>query len=330
MTPVSIIVPAYRRISQTIQTIQLLLESDGVGDGIDAEVIVADSTPGDDLRLALVRAFKKRVLYTRPSHSGIATNKNQGARMASNRLLIFCDSDMEVEKDTLSRTITSFRDQPTAGALGGTVLWRGGNHDGKPDRPRPEDRMYTVGKTTYVEALYSRYICTYKDIFTSVGGYDENVFNMRGEGSDLSIRYWRAGYPLVYENSIIVHHVYDAPDAAAVRISHPERGIAKDLLLLAYKYKMMEGDYPNFSHTVAANFLPLGDAGYFEFLQGINEHLSDINDSMIALDTFRQNDRPVYPFTFLDVFTDRMLLKSCLDDALQLIRRTRNSTFSLI
>lgn len=327
MTPVSIIVPAYRRISQTIQTIQLLLESDGVGDETEVEIIVADSTPVDDLRLAIDHAFKKRVLYTRPTRPGIATNKNQGARMASNQLLIFCDSDMEVEKNTLSHTVTSLKDQPTAAAVGGTVLWRGGNRDGKPDRPRPEDRMHTVGKTTYVEAVYSRYICTYKDIFTSLGGYDENVFNMRGEGSDLSIRYWRAGYPLMYENSIVVHHVYDAPDAAAIRVPHPERGIAKDLLLLAYKYKMIEGNYPNFSHTVAVNFSPLGEAGYFELLQGINEYLQTIGESKMALDMFRQNDQPAYPFTFLDVFTDKMLLTSCLDHATEFIGRTRDRAF---
>lgn len=304
MVSVSVIVPCFERIAQTIHTIELLFVSSGIRSTFDVEVIVADSTRGDALRLAIDKAFGDRVRYTRPKKPGIAANKNQGARIAHHPILIFCDSDMEVEPETLDRAVASLGKNPTAAAVGGNVIWRGGEQDGAIDRPRPEDRLYTKGTTVYCEALYSRFIVTFRDVFVAVGGYDEVVFNMRGEGSDLSIRYWRAGYPLTYDTSIVVHHVYDAPDSAAIRVSHPEYGIAKDLLLLAYKYGMLDSAYPNFIKTVAANFREIE-----------------------VFDGFRANDKPRYQFPFLEVFSNERLLHSCLDQAEEILRMTRMKAF---
>lgn len=304
MSAASIIVPAYQRIQQTLQTIQFLLASSAVKH-IGLEVIVADSTPGEELRIAIEKTFGDRVRYTRPEKPGIASNKNQGARIASHPFIIFCDSDMEVEPETVNHTVEFFRTHPTAAAMGGMVIWRGGPHDGKPDRPRPEDRMYRIGDTVYGEAIYSRYIATYKDIFWKVGGYDETVFNMRGEGSDLSARFWRAGYPLAYNKDVVVHHVYDAPDSAAIRVNNPEWGVARDLLLLAYKYEMLDSTHANFKTTVAANF----------------------QESIAALDAFRKRDQPQYPFPFLEVFSDKQLLDACISGAEELIKTSQTGVF---
>lgn len=305
MTAASVIVPAYQRVSQTIKTIELLFASSGLGKNFEIEIIVADSSPDQSLQTALEKSFGQRARHTRPAKPGIAANKNQGARLAAHPILIFCDSDMEVEVETLWRTIDFLGNHATAAAVGGTVLWQGGPMDGKPDRPRPEDRMHIAGDTVYVEALYSRYIATYKDIFWKVGGYDETVFNMRGEGSDLSCRYWRAGYPLTYEKNIVVHHVYDAPDSAAIRIPHPEWGIGRDLLFLAYKYGMLGKEFSNFVATVGANF----------------------PEDVQAMNAFIKADRPHYPFGFLEVFTDETLLGRCLAGAEALLLASKGLAF---
>lgn len=299
MRGVSVIVPAFKRIKQTVQTIELLPAT-------EVEVIVVDSTPDDSLQHAL----DSRVTYIRPDKPGIAANKNAGAKAATHPILIFCDSDMEVEGDTIVKTVEALKRHPTAAMVGGTVRWRGGQLDGQKDRPRSEDRMKLVEGTTYVEALYSRYVATYKSVFKMVGGYDEEAFNMRGEGSDLSIRYWRAGFPLVFDESIVVHHVHEAPDSAALRVNHPEWGIAKDLLLLAYKYNMVEGEYPNFAATVAKN---LPDS--YRFLQGIEKYYDMLVSVKEYLDTFRKTDKPVYDFKFLEVFSEEKIFERCTANA---------------
>jgi glycosyltransferase involved in cell wall biosynthesis len=321
MVNVSVVVPAYKRVDQTLLSLDLLL-------GSDVEIIVADSTPDDSLKDAVFQKFGEKILYVKPEKLGIAGNKNAGAKLAKNPILIFCDSDMEVERDTIKNAVESLQKHPLAAAVGGPVIWKGGPSNGQKDRPRLEDRMIIKENTTFIEALYSRFFATYKEVFDSVGGYDAEVFNMRGEGSDLSVRYWRAGYPLTYDETVVVHHVHDVPDAAAVRVDHPEWGIAKDLLLLGYKYDMYNDGYKNFPATVDINFSSLGAGGYYRMLQGIGRHLDYITSVKPALDAFKAADKPAYDFKFLEVFTSVELFDSCLDAVPSRLSDIRASIFS--
>lgn len=324
---ISVIVPSYKRVEQTLDTISLLLESKGVGEEFDLEVIVADSSPDNELELALKREFNGKVIYVRPQITGIASNKNQGAKLATGEILIFCDSDMEVEKDTLLNTVTSLREHKTAAAIGGQVFWRTGDRDGTLDRPRPEDRLEKVENTVYTEAIYSRYIATYRKVFWEVGGYDEKVFNMRGEGSDLSVRYWRAGFPLVFDEAIKIHHVHDAPNSAALRISHFEWGIAKDLLILAYKYDMFDGEYENFKKTVAANFEQFEEENAFRLLQGIGNHLDFIVQTKPIIDEEKKTMKTAYDFKFLEIFSEKELFEKCIGEAEGRLGEVRGKVF---
>ena len=112
MHSISVIIPSYKRIDQTIKTIDLLLHSTGIDSEFKIEIIVTDSTPDDSLKQGIVNKFGKSVVYTRPEKPGIATNKNQGARIAKHPIIIFCDSDMEVEPDTIRNTIQALQKPP--------------------------------------------------------------------------------------------------------------------------------------------------------------------------------------------------------------------------
>jgi GT2 family glycosyltransferase len=320
---VSIVIPTFKRVDQTLKTIRLLFGSKNIETEFALEIIVADSTPGNELKLALQKEFDKKVIYTRPLVPGIASNKNQGAKLATGEILIICDSDMEVEEDTVSNTIRSLKEHKTAGAIGGQVVWRTEEKDGTLDRPRPEDRMKEINGTVYTEAIYSRYIATYKKVFWEVGGYDEKAFNMRGEGSDLSVRYWRAGYPLVFDDQVKVHHVHNAPDSVALRISHPEWGIAKDLLILAYKYDMLDGEYENFKKTIEANFEKFGKENCFRFLQGIGKNMDFITQVKPILDQQRREMKKLYDFKFLEIFSNKELFGKCVGEAEERLREAR-------
>lgn len=313
---ISIIVPAFHRINQTIQTIRCILSSDGNGTIFVPEIIVSDSTPDVSLRQAIQTAFGDAVRYVKPEQPGIATGKNRGAEAASHEILIFCDSDIEVEPGTIVRTLEALA-KPTVAAVTANVIWRGGEKDGQTDIPHTNDRLHTRDGITYLEALYSRYMATYRTFFCEAGGYDSQVFNMRGEGSDLSIRYWRQGFPLTIDQTITVHHVFDAPDASALRIKNAHWGVVKDMLLLAYKYDMLDADCPNFANTVRTNLSKLGEMSHYAILQGIGQNLDFITMVKPIIDAQKQSMNPVYDFKFLEVFSDTKKLTMCLDDATQ-------------
>lgn len=328
MIKASVIIPTFHRIDQTIKTISLIKTSTGLNTDFELEIILSDSSRDSTLQETVQKEFANTIIYTRPSQEGIAANKNQGAKVASHSLLIFCDSDMEVEKDTILNTIQSLQKNPTAAAVGGNVIWKGGPTDGKNDRPRPEDRMKEINGTFYIEALYSRYIATYKKVFEKVGGYDEAVFNMRGEGSDLSIRYWREGFPLTFNKNITVHHVHDVEGGIIRNVSHPEYGIAKDILLLAYKYDMLDGDYKNFTKCSAANFTKFGEEGYINTIKGIGKYYDFIIQAKPILDQQKKEMKPQYDFKYLEVFTDEALFKKCIEDSQNKLLEIRKEIFT--
>lgn len=322
MVNISLITPSYKRIAQTLKTIELILSSKGLNKEFVLEPIIADSSPDNGLKTALENKFGNKIIYTCPEKPGIATNKNHGAKIAKNPILIFCDSDMEVEENTILNTINALKKHQTAAAIGGQVIWRTGPKDDQLDRPRKEDRMITIDRTTYVEAIYSRYMATYKEIFWQVGGYDEEVFNMRGEGSDLSIRYWRAGYPLVYDPTMVIHHVHETEGGIIRGVSHPEWGIAKDLLLLAYKYNI-DDKSKNFVNTVAVNFEKFGKDGYYRIIEGIKENLEFITKIKPIFDEEKKQMKAVYDFKFLETFSQNKLFDQCITQATNKLLKIR-------
>ena len=330
---VSVIVPCYKRIKQTIRTLNLIFNSEGWRKQYEGEVIVADSTRDDSLKGALFKKFKEKkrkgeFFYLKPKKIGISCNKNAGAKKARFPILIFCDSDIEIEKNTILKSIKALKKHNRAGAITGKVIWKGGKKDGQLDRPKKEDRMIKEKGTYFVENIFSRYKVTYKKVFFEVGGYDEEVFNMRGEGSDLSIRYWRAGYPLAYDPSLKVHHIAEAPDSIALRVKHPEWGIIKDLLLLAYKYDLLDEETGNFSNTIMwVNFSKFGKIGYFRILQGIGQYLDFIIESKRKIDKQKKEMRPRYNFKFFEIFDKKSLFKKCLRESEKRLQKIRKNIF---
>jgi GT2 family glycosyltransferase len=312
MVSVSCIVPTYKRIDQTLSTLDLILASDGIHSIFELEVLVVDATLDESLKAAVLASYGDKVKYIHSEHEGIAINKNVGAKASSHPILIFCDSDMEVEKNTILGAVDYLRIHPSVGMVGGFVMWKGGPNDKMKDRPHSEDRMIRKGDTAYIEAIYSRFIATYRDIFWQVGGYDEEIFKMSGEGADLSIRYWRAGYTLAFYEGIVVHRVSDILSPSEHRSDHPEWGIARDFLLLGYKYKMFESDFSTFASTVSMNFSPLGMQGAYRMLQGIGRNLDQIAASKMKLDVFRATDTPVYDFKFLEIFSNAKVFEECV------------------
>lgn len=319
MINISIVLPCYNRIDQTIQTISLLLNSKGLEKEFLLEIIVSDSSSDNKLEIAVKEKFPNKIKYLKPDKPGIAANKNAGAKSASHSILIFCDSDMEVEPNTIINTINSLEKNKTAAGIGGQVVWKNGEGNGTLDRPRKEDRMLLVDETTYIEAIYSRYFATYKNVFLEVGGYDEEVFNMRGEGSDLSIRYWQSGFPLAYDSSIIVHHVFDTEGGIIRGVPHPEWGIAKDLLLLAYKYDLSSND-KNFINSVKSNFEKYPNDGYFQIIEGIKNNLQFIIDKKPIIDEQKRNMKKKYNFRFLEIFSNQKLFNECISNAKKLLK----------
>ena len=58
MVNVSVVLPCYNRIEQTVQTINLILDSNGLDKEFFLEIIVSDSSPDNKLEIAVKEKFK--------------------------------------------------------------------------------------------------------------------------------------------------------------------------------------------------------------------------------------------------------------------------------
>jgi len=133
----------------------------------------------------------------------------------------------------------------------------------------------------------------------------------------------RAGYPLAYDEKIIVHHVFDTEGGIIRGVPHPEWGIAKDLLLLAYKYDLSSDD-KNFINAVKTNFEKFPEDGYFQIIEGIKNNLQFIIDKKPIIDEQKKNMKAKYNFKFLEIFSNKELFEKCISEAKYLLKNLRD------
>jgi GT2 family glycosyltransferase len=314
---VSVAIPTCSNARQVSRCLGLLMGSRGLGEEFSLEVIIVDDSPDD----AVDRLVRGLALGKNPHVS--FRYVNIGAAMASNEIVIATDSDIEVRRDTIMETLKTFREHGTAAMVSGNVYWKGGPLDGKIDRPRPHDRRVKVGKTTYIEMLHGRYVAFLKRAFGEAGGYDAELFPMQGEGPDISIRFWRAGLPLVHNPRIRVDHLSGMSGKEKPASPYLYHGwstkrtmlMYRSILLYMCKYGAVEGE-SNWMRTISLeagkNFG--GDARRVlssvlpETLEWVRLNWKRIEDSARKVPAR-------YDFKPYDVFTDMALFRRCIREA---------------
>src|SRR5262245_32657943 len=109
---ISIIIPAY----QAEKVLSPCLEGIRRSIVLPHELIVVDDH-STDLTPAIGRRSGATVLQT-AGRSGPAAARNMGARYASGDVLLFIDSDVVIQPDTLSRVSSHFQENGMAAAFG--------------------------------------------------------------------------------------------------------------------------------------------------------------------------------------------------------------------
>ena len=326
----SVVIPCYKRPAQVSRCIRLLLGSTGLGDRFGMQIILVDDSPDNKIKRRVESLSKEGIpgvsfIYHKPrKNAGIAEARNIGVRLASNEIIIATDSDIEVEKESIHQTIKTFEKTRTAAMVVGNVYWLGGPADSKIDRPRRHDRRVRAGGVTYMEMMHGRYVAFRRSAFMKVGGYDPDLFPMQGEGPDLSIRFWRAGYPLVYNPGIKVHHISGYAKREKISSPYLYHGwnmhrtalMFRSIMLYFYKYGCLEPGKSNWMATIALeskrNF---GDKAEYIIISSLATTLDWVSKNHKKLEKSGKKIPKKFDFKPYDVFTDRKLFKKCIAQA---------------
>jgi GT2 family glycosyltransferase len=207
--PVSLVISTFeegRRLAMTVESV--LAES-----SVPSEVLIVDDGSTDS---SWTRSWPSSVRIQRQQHHGIASARNRGALAATQPLLVFLDAHCVVEQDWLTPLVGVLRESPTA--LVGPAVRDAREPTYKGCGARIVDVRFTYQWQPVEQACAQEVglvpggcLAVHRDLFVKAGGFAP----FRGFGAEdveLSLRWWRAGRPLLgVSASVITHHFRTAP-----------------------------------------------------------------------------------------------------------------------
>jgi GT2 family glycosyltransferase/glycosyltransferase involved in cell wall biosynthesis len=204
---VSIVIPNYNGREYIEGCLQSLIEMNFPCR--EVEIIVVDNGSSDGSVDLINRNWPDVKLIINKENLGFSRAANQGAAAASGDYIAFLNSDMQVDKNWLSKLLEVIRDG--IAIAGSKVMnWDGTAIDffGRPDDAfclsRGSDLItYKKVKPSLFASGGAALIC--RDIFRKVGGFDSDFF-LYQEDIDLGWRLWLQGYKCVICSESVVYH----------------------------------------------------------------------------------------------------------------------------
>lgn len=198
---ISIVIPAYNATA----TLSYCLEGVFASDYDNFEVIVVDDCSSDSTGLTAEEYGASVLKVSRPS--GAAFARNRGVDEASGDIILFIDSDIVIEPNTLSLVAGSFARERDAVAIVGIL-----NED-MPIKNLSSQYFNLRKHYDYLlikddlATLYTSITAIRKDIFLDAGGFNENYRGATTEDAELGRRLARAGNRIVLNKDMRVTHL---------------------------------------------------------------------------------------------------------------------------
>jgi MoaA/NifB/PqqE/SkfB family radical SAM enzyme/glycosyltransferase involved in cell wall biosynthesis len=202
---VSIVIPTYNAAS----TIGKLLDSIVNAAGFDeCEVVVVDDASTDDTA-DIVTGYPVRLIKNK-TNCGSAKARNTGVKESAGDTIIFFDSDVVLQEDTLVELLSRFKDvqgERGENALIGVYSENSVNAGFIPEFKALQDHSHwLVVKEEEVTAFEPRCSIVRKDTFLRLGGFDENIRGADVEDFEFGYRLSREGRILVDKSILVDHH----------------------------------------------------------------------------------------------------------------------------
>lgn len=210
---VSIIIPVCGKLEYTIRCLRSIANYPSRH---SFEIIVVEDCPPDTTPQDLGEILGVRLIIN-TSNVGFLRSRNLGAAHARGQYLVFLHNDTEVTADWLDELVGTFSVMPDAGLVGGMLLypdgslreaggivWNDGStcNYGRNDDPRKPQYNY-LRQVDYCSAAA---IAIPKELFLSVGAFDERYILAHAQATDLAFKVREAGRKVCFQPlSRVVH-----------------------------------------------------------------------------------------------------------------------------
>lgn len=170
------------------------------------EIIVVDNASTDGTVEALGRDYPSARVVALAENQGAAGGRNAGIRAARGDVVFILDSDACLHRDTLGKVVEKLEAEPTVAVIMCKILSATtGQLDPAAGWIYPEN---TRADEDLEFASYSFSECgaaIRRSVLDRVGLFWDLLFFV-GEGDELSLRVWDAGYKVIYWPEAVVYH----------------------------------------------------------------------------------------------------------------------------
>lgn len=197
---VSVVIPVYNAEKEIENCLNAVCNSKYVA----SEVIVVDDCSLDSSAL-IASKFNCRVIKNEVN-KGPSESRNIGAFAAKGELILFLDSDIIVEEDTLTKIVSSFNQYPDIVGVWGVISKRHPNNNYYSQYKNLFLHFCSLKFEKFSSHLVSAVAAIKKNIFIEFGGFDTKFKTVCIEDVDLGYRLGSRGFKIYLNRDIQVVH----------------------------------------------------------------------------------------------------------------------------
>jgi len=239
----SIIVPAYKA-EKTIQKCLDSLLSQSLKKE-EYEIIVVDDGSFDNTQKIIEENYQGKVLYIKQENQGPAAARNKGVEFAKSSIIVFTDSDCELETKWLEEMISPFEDNQIGGVQG---IYRTKQKKivAQFVQYEIESRYRKMSSKKYIDFLGTYSSAFRRNIFLENKGFDRNYLIASGEDADFSYRLEKKGIKFLFNQKAICYHLHPESLFKYFKVKF-YRGFWRVPLYKNHKDKILNDSYTPFS-----------------------------------------------------------------------------------
>jgi glycosyltransferase involved in cell wall biosynthesis len=234
---VSLIIPAYNAGKTIVSCLESALSQSLPKEYY--EIIVVDDGSNDNT-LDIVKNYPVRLIAQ--SNKGPAAARNRGASEASGDILVFTDSDCELDSNFLKNIILPFELENQIAGVQGSYETKQKEFISQFAQVEIETRYRKMVKNKYIDFIGTYAAAYKKDVFQKIGGFDEGFPLASGEDIDLSYRLYQEDFRMVFVPEAFAYHRH--PDRLMFYLkSKFSRGYWRMRLCRKHPKKMLNDSY---------------------------------------------------------------------------------------
>jgi len=232
----SIIIPAYNA-AKTLQDALVALQQQSVS-ATEYEVIVVDDGSTDETA-ALARSLGANCISQ--SNRGPAAARNHGVHAARGDIILFTDADCIPDQEWIRQITLPFQNQLTVGVKG-AYRTRQTELAARFAQAEFEDRYDHLKKVAAIDMVDTYSAAFRREVFITIGLFDESFPVANNEDTELSYRLCAAGYLLEFNPRALVYHLHPDSFAKYLRLKF-KRGYWRMVVYRNYPKKAVKDTY---------------------------------------------------------------------------------------